>query len=166
MRLEDLLKSEDTSEIIDALYKLGSKQYAVTSEVIDVLARLVVHPDADVRETAASTALRLRLPELHPVLMTQLREAETEPSVLPPLIDAVTALALHGTGDRRELSKILGGYVLDEHQDEEVRQVAYLSLLKLWDKITPREYAVAPQHLSEMAWDKGWVQSLLEPDLR
>ena len=156
------LQSSDSSEVIDALYGLSSSgKDEVTSDIFAVLTNLVVHHDPEVREQVAVAGIRLRLPDLYPLFFQRLQGLERESSVLPPLIDAVTVLALHGVGRREELSRVLGRYVLDEHEDDEVRGTAYLALLRLWDRISAREYAIAPRGLSEMKCDLDFVSQLV-----
>jgi hypothetical protein len=156
-----VLRSNDSSKIIDTLYRLGSgRGGALTTEVVEALGRLVDHNEPEVREeVAAAAGIRLRLPELYPMFLRRLQGVEKVPSVLASLIDGATALSLHGEGNRTELSTVLGRYVLDSRQDDDVRGTAYLALLKLWDKITPAEYAIAPRALSEMSWDREFVKS-------
>jgi hypothetical protein len=164
MNILSLLESAETSDVIDALYALGSSgKDAVTSEVAEALTRLVDHQEADVREeVAAAAGIRLRLPSLYPLFVRRLQGVEECASVLAPLIDATVALSLHGAGNRKELSALLGQYVLDERQDDEVRGTAYLGLLKLWSKISAKEYAVAPRALSQMSWNRNLVVSLIQ----
>jgi hypothetical protein len=157
------LQSDDSSEVIDALYELGAGKYGLPSpQVMEALTQLVDHPDSDVREeVAAAAGIRLRRPELYAHFLRRLQRAERESSVLPALINAAAALGLHGAGSRSELSTILCRRVLDEREVDDVRGTAYLALLKLWAKIAPKEYGRAPRALSETTWDRKFVSSLI-----
>ncbi|QDQ28441.1 HEAT repeat domain-containing protein [Chitinimonas arctica] len=164
MDLLELKNQSDVGDIIDALYALGAKgKNAASPQLIQVLKGLAKHEDPAVREEVAACAgIRLRLAELYPVFLDRLRDEEDDVSVLPPLIDAVVALGIHGAGTCAEITKILSDYVFDEKEDDEVRGVAYLGVLKLWGKISPREYAVAPRVLSEMSWDAKLIRDLVD----
>lgn len=156
------LRSGDVDEIVDALRELGKNKSMPDTETIDALKLLTEHLDPQVRsETAAIAGIRLQIPGLYNPFFDRLSR-EDDPFVLSAVVDAATAIALNRTLDRGPLSQLLARLVLDVCADDEVRGRAYLSLLRLHEKITPREYAASPFALSEMDWKKEFVESLTQ----
>lgn len=162
MNIFERLQSTDSADLVEALYELGgTKETEISPSLLFRLGELLNHIHPEIREeAAASTGIRLRLPQMYPLFMARLK-IEQDPNVLCALIDAIVAVSLPRTGKRRELTLRLADFLLNERSDDAVRGVAYLGLLKLWGKIAPRDYAAAPRKLSEMNWNAELIDDLL-----
>jgi len=161
MTVLESLSSHNVDEIIDAIYALGGARITSLGEsTIASLGVLLSHSDPQVREAVATQGgVRLRLAGLLPAIMCRLGGAESESEVLIPLLDAATAIVLHGSGERRNLSMLLAEYVGRESENDEVRGTAYLCLLKLWGLISANALARSPTRLSELSWDPAIVSA-------
>lgn len=162
MGILEKLSRNDVDDVLDGLYELGSSRVVeISPELRKLLVRLASHADAEVRrEVAAAVGIRLRRPEFYEVLFQRLAEQETDESVLRVLMDATTAIALHELPPKKDLSQVLASYVLKVDLGDETRGTAYLCLLKLWDKISPQDYAKSPSELSKMSWDRDFIGRL------
>ncbi len=162
MSLFQKLASSDVDDVLDGLYELGaSNTEEFSPELLQLLTRLSSHHDAEVRlEIAAAVGIRLRRSDFYEVLFQRLAEREEDESVLRVLMDATTAISIRKDATKEDLSHVLASYVLRVDLADETRGVAYLCLLKLWHKISPKEYAKTPSELSKMSWDRNFVERL------
>ena len=160
----EMLRSDDPLDIIDALFKIGAGEKTDLDLPLRLrIEELVNHDDSEVREQVVACAgVRLRVKEMFPIFWRRLSGDEKNPAVILTLIDAVTALVHHGEGSRDALTRLLNGYLFSELMPDEIRGSACLAMLRLWEKISPREYATAPRRLSEMTFDLEELRKLMD----
>jgi hypothetical protein len=162
MNILAALQSGDELQVVAALNELGSRRAVADAAVVDVLNSLAASPDSNIRQTlAVQIGVYLRLPAMYGTFHRRLDGEEDDPEVLFPLIDGLAALVMHGAGDRDEVSRLFARCVLDETKQQETRAKAYLALMKLWKRMTPRAYLDAPRRLDLLSWDRGFVDALL-----
>lgn len=152
----------DRQQVIDCLFVIGRDRGVGLSEGDEeIVLKLAVDDDPEVRWTVASCiGLRVGLPSLYPIFFTRLKECEVDDDVRMALIDALGYLA-RGRDETVETSILFARIAIDEDDNDEVRGAAYVALLHLLGKITPVELAVMPEYLSEIKWDREFVQSVL-----
>ena len=123
--------------------------------------RLISHSDADIRELAANTAgTYLKLNEASEIFLQKINlQQEKDQLVLGTIASALSTLVIYRKVRKLEVNLALASVVLNEDFDPELRGTAYLSLLRINNKITVREYAKSPCDLEQMNYDPKWVSS-------
>lgn len=146
---------------INVLFSINESKSA-SGYATSMLHELISHEDEGVREEAALIlGVRLKLNEMLPDFLCRLDGEEKSNSVLPVLIDAIVLLLQASPSERGCVLQLLARLVLDVEEGGEVRGAAYLGILRILEKITPREFAVAPSDISEMNVDMALVSSLV-----
>ena len=152
------LNSNRRTDILEALYELSSDQNSFDRNVTDAVVRLIHHRDADIREQAVNTAvIHWRLQETYPVLINQFK-AEKDQLVLTTMCAALGSLLKSGYGTLSTVNTLLVPIILDEQLDPELRGTAYLTLLRVNDRISTKEYASASSDIENMKIDLTWLE--------
>jgi hypothetical protein len=158
------LESKRRSEIIDALYKLGRIQNInLDSKMLNKLLQLISHTDADIRQLAVKVAgMHHQLQKAYEIIIYRINnEEEKDQSVLITACASLGTLVTRGKGDKKETNQILARIVMNESLDPELRGTAYLSIQRINDKISVREYAASSRDIEQMKCDFQWVSSLV-----
>jgi len=146
---------------IEALFSINETK-SIDGYELATLRGFISHEDEGVREEAALVlGIRLKLEDIFLDLLYRLNDVERSESVLPVLIDAVVLLLQRVPAKRAEVLRLLAKITLDETKPGEVRGAAYLGILRTLERMTAREFAMAPLDIDEMNVDAALISSLL-----
>ncbi|WP_189373085.1 hypothetical protein [Vogesella alkaliphila] len=87
-------------------------------------------------------------------------DSECDEEVVQSLVDSLVSLVHAGICDKKIVASKLKKLLVFGCWSDELKGGLYLGLLKLFKKITPREYAIAPDCLSEMSLDVDFIESI------
>ena len=158
------LESTRRSIVIDALYDLqNSTNKNLDNKVTKKLLQLISHSDADIRQLAVTVAgIHCQLEEAYQVIFSRVDNgAEKDQCVLSTMTAALGTLVTRGKGNKRETSTILARIVVNKKLDPELRGTAYLSIQRINDKISVRDYAASPRDIEKIKCDFDWINSLM-----
>jgi len=85
---------------------------------------------------------------------------ESDETVVKSLVDSLVSLVHAGVCDKEAVASKLKKIIILGCGSDELKGGVYLGLLKLFRIITPREYATAPDCLSEMSLDVDFIESI------
>ena len=157
-KLIEKLTSSRRADIMDALYELGGEQNRPDSNVIDAVISLINHRDADIREHAVNTAaIHWRHRDVYEILIDNFSK-EKDQSVLTTMCAALGSLVKSGHGSINTVNTLLAHIILDKQIDPELRGTAYLSILRINNKISMKEYAAAYSDIENMTIDLTWLE--------
>lgn len=152
------LTSSRRTDIIDALSELGGEQNRPDRNIIDIVIRLINHRDADIREQAVNiAAIHWRHEDVYEILIDNFPK-EQDQSVLTTMCAALGSLVKIGSGNTSTVNTLLVSVILDRQLDPELRGTAYLSLLRINDKISVKEYAASDSNIENMAVNLTWLE--------
>jgi len=85
---------------------------------------------------------------------------EDDEEVIQSLVDSLISLVHAGICDKEIVASKLKEILVFGYGSDELKGGIYLGLLKLFRMITPRDYAIAPDCLSEMSLDVDFIESI------
>lgn len=155
------LQSCRRAEVLDALYSISSSSgNPPQGQVLESLVNLLSHSDADIREQAINTAaIHWRLEAAYKVIVKRFKE-EHDQFVLTTMCAALGTLVKGGKGDLTEVNTLLMPIALNDDLDPELRGTAYLSLLRINEKISTKDYASSSHDIESMQLELKWLNSL------
>lgn len=158
------LKSTRRSIIIHALYDLqNTTNKNIDNIIIKKLIKLISHSDADIRQLAVTVAaIHYQLEEAYQVILSQVDTgSEKDQCVLSTMTAGLGTLVTRKKGYKEETSPVLARIVLNKTLDPELRGTAYLSLLRIHNKISVRDYAASSQDIEKIKYEFDWINSFL-----
>jgi len=123
---------------------------------------LLQFPDADIREEAvAALALHWQCKDALPVLSEMLKGGESDQVVLEIAARAVSVYAGQDMCEKNVVLAALAAIVLNFKSDPELRGIAYLSALRVAERITDIDWARTEEDIEELDVDWEWLKRLI-----